>query len=253
MKDEHVDELIDLYALGALEPGEQSAVDTHLDACAACRALLVDARRVVDLIGWAPDQRTPPPDLYGKIRRRIEHIERQQQRAVPPPLERARWRLPRLSLAAGLAMVGLVILLALGGWNFRLQRQLAGMSAELQRREGIDRTLQSAGMRAITLEPQPAAPKAWGTMVLNPVGTDAYLIAYNLPVLPKDKTYQLWLVRGTTRFNGGTFRADDRGVATVQVQAREKLGTFTGCGITIEPAGGSPGPTGARVLRGATW
>jgi anti-sigma-K factor RskA len=254
MKDEHVDELIDLYALGALEPDEQNAVDAHLDECARCRAWMADARRVVALLPWTAEQQMPPSDLQGKVRRRIEGLQR-QQRAPEQAHERVRTRrwLPPWLLGGSLAAACLALLIFLGIWNFQLQRQLASVSAELERSRQIERVLIRSGVRAVVLEPQPAAPKAWGTMMLNPTGNDAYLITYDLPVLPKNKTYQLWLQRGDARVNGGTFRVDEHGVATVQVRASEPMSTFTGCGVTIEPTGGSPGPTGDRVLRNRAW
>ena len=77
MSDEHVDDLIDLYALGALEPGEQSVVDSHLETCMHCHSLLAERQRLVALLAWTPDQLTLPPDLGPIIRRRTEHLHRQ--------------------------------------------------------------------------------------------------------------------------------------------------------------------------------
>ena len=45
-QDAHVDNLIDAYALGALEPDEVALVERHLPTCDACQALL-DAIKAV--------------------------------------------------------------------------------------------------------------------------------------------------------------------------------------------------------------
>jgi anti-sigma-K factor RskA len=260
MKDEHIGELVDLYVLGALEPEEQNAVDSHLDACVECRALVGDARRVVELLAWTPDQRTPPPDLERKVLRRVEQLQRTERaaRSSPPRGRSRRWGLGWLWPRNGLIAAGLALLLLLVVWNVRLQQQVSALAEQAEKRQQLDQILGGLGVHVATLEPQPAAPQAWGSMVINPTGADGYLIVNGLPQLPRDKMYQLWLLQGNSRANGGVFRVDDRGAATMLVHAPAKLGTYNGCGITIEPDGGSPGPTGARVLRsvardGGSW
>ena len=253
MRDEHVGDLIDLYALGALEPDEQFAVDSHLDECAACRALMEDARRLVELLAWTPDQRMPPPDLQHKIRSRIEQLQHHEDRPAVPRRRLRSWLVSFLSLPRLLPAVALVLLLVLGGWNIVLQRRVATLTADVSRQQLLATVLYSAGVRVVTMGPQPAAPTAWGSMVINPTTTDAYLVASGLPPLPKDKTYQLWLLNGEARTNGGTFVVDQRGAGTLVVRAPARLDTYTGCGITVEPYGGSPQPTGPRVLRSQSW
>jgi anti-sigma-K factor RskA len=255
MRDEHVGDLIDLYALGALEPEEQLAVDSHLDECAACRALMEDARRLVELLAWAPDQRMPPPELQHKIRGRIEQLQRYEHNSATPQRQPGlRSRIVSfLSPPRALAAVALVLLLVLGGWNLVLQRRVATLTADASRQQLLETVLHGAGVRVVTMGPQPAAPTAWGSMVINPTTTDAYLVTSGLPPLPKDKTYQLWLLKGEARTNGGTFMVDQRGAGTLVVRAPARLDTYTGCGITVEPYGGSPQPTGPRVLRSQSW
>jgi len=43
----HIDELAELYALGSLEPAEQSQVEAHIEGCEACRRRVSDAEHVV--------------------------------------------------------------------------------------------------------------------------------------------------------------------------------------------------------------
>ena len=140
MRAEHVDDLIDLYALGALEPGEQSDVASHLDECARCRALLGDAQRVVEQLAWTPEQRTPPPALKYKIRRHIEQLQHQQPAGVRPPQPRQRarsWWSALVSPRSGLAAVGLALLLVLGGWNVVLQRRLAALENQVAQQQQV--------------------------------------------------------------------------------------------------------------------
>ncbi len=251
MIDRHVDELIDLYALGALEPGEQTLVDRHLGTCRQCRARLEEAEHVVAHLAWVPDQYDPPAELQYKVRRRIEQLQHAEDTARSHQVATARrhaslwWR--------GAAAVATLLVLLLGSWSFVLQRRIDMLQAQIAASEQLDALLQAPGARLIELTAQPAAPNARGALIIDPDGTRGYLVAAGLPVLSSGQSYQLWLQEGAARTSGGVFRADDDGAATLVVRSSQPLGTYTGCGITIEPAGGSPAPTGDRVLRSVQW
>ena len=48
----------------------------------------------------------------------------------------------------------------------------------------------------------------------------------------------------------GTFTVDEEGRATVIFELDEPIGKFAGAGVTIEPPGGSPAPTGDLAIGG---
>lgn len=70
-------------------------------------------------------------------------------------------------------------------------------------------------------------------------------------MLPADKVYQLWLIRDGQRTSGGTFTVDANGRGQVPIHPPLPIREYQSMGVTVEPTGGSPGPTGARVLRGS--
>ena len=152
-----------------------------------------------------------------------------------------------------LALLGLLAILLLAGWNLRLQRDLSTLSAQISAQRQEQTALLASGTRVITLDAQPAAPDARGNLVINPEGNRAYLVASGLPSLPSNKAYQLWLSNGDTRISAAVFRVDARGSASLFVYSPNPMNSYTSCGITIEPASGSAGPTGDRVLRAASW
>jgi len=76
----------------------------------------------------------------------------------------------------------------------------------------------------------------------------ALLSVKGLPELSKGKEYQLWLIkRDGKRTSGAIFSAKD-GRAKVNVKSKLPITEYFAFGITIEPAGGSPTPTGKKVL-----
>jgi anti-sigma-K factor RskA len=62
--------------------------------------------------------------------------------------------------------------------------------------------------------------------------------------------YQLWLIRGDTRTNGGYFEPEPDGKCVLMVSAPMPLEEFDAFGITNEQRGGSPAPQGKRYMWG---
>ncbi|WP_025159503.1 anti-sigma factor [Leifsonia aquatica] len=72
------------------------------------------------------------------------------------------------------------------------------------------------------------------------LGTSA-IIASDLPSLPKDKTYELWYIRGGEATPAGTMNAAETGSTWKVLAGTMKAGDTVG--VTVEPSGGSPRPT----------
>jgi hypothetical protein len=86
-------------------------------------------------------------------------------------------------------------------------------------------------------------------LLLNPAEPHAVLIVQDLPPLQQGRAYQLWLGWGDRqRDNGGVFRVDEQGFGMLRVTTPQPFTAYQRVGITEEPAGGSPGPTSARVI-----
>ncbi len=263
MKTEHVDDLIDLYALGALEPDEQAIVDAHLEQCPLCRARLDDAQQVVLLLGWTPDQYDPPPELRERTLRRIQQVQRREGSPKPRWWQRLHAFLPQATSGLRLATAALVLVaLLLGVRLMQLQQQLGALQArladqeqeitmlraQLAEQQRVVEVLRSPDARLVSMIAQPDAPPARGQMLMSPNSSEAYLVAEALSPLPQDRTYQLWLIADDQPTSVGIFRPNEQGIATVAVQAPRPLDHYQGAGITIEPAGGSSQPTTEPVL-----
>lgn len=77
------------------------------------------------------------------------------------------------------------------------------------------------------------------------------VFAWNLPKPPTGKTYEIWLIGKQGQRTSGGFLVPEAGypfVSTV-LWSPQPLSSYTGIGVTVEPVGGSPQPTGTRILR----
>ena len=82
-------------------------------------------------------------------------------------------------------------------------------------------------------------------------GDHGTLVVDSLAPLGQDQQYQLWLIQDGERTDGGVFSVNPEGYGSLWVETPQPLSSYSAFGITIEPAGGSPGPTGDKVLGSA--
>lgn len=229
------------YALGSLEPQERERVAGHLEQCALCRKELAGYQAVTGQLMLAVPDRVPSPDLRARI---LNQVERQAAIKPAHPAESAEPRgswLQRLQqfLIAPIPAWGLVGVLAI------VAALLAAnlLSARTQ-------TASANEFRVVRLAAAQTTGIATGWIVISHDGQAGTLIVQDLPSLSESQQYQLWLVKDGQRKSGGVFSVDAVGYASIWVYSREPLIQYQQFGITIEPRGGSPGPTGAKVLGG---
>jgi anti-sigma-K factor RskA len=104
--------------------------------------------------------------------------------------------------------------------------------------------------KLVSLSATENAPGAQGLIYVSHDGQFGTLIVEDLPSLGADSQYQLWLIREGKRTDGGVFSVGSDGYAAMVVRSPDPLGSYQAFGITVEPHGGSVGPTGNKVLGG---
>jgi len=241
-QEEHVIEWLPAYALGSLDLEERGRVGAHLATCPLCQKELLAYQVVVEQLPLAVPQQTPPSRLRQAILNRVsvQPAGKPESAAAavrkPTWLERLRQALLLPVPAWGLVALFLLLIGLLAGNLFLLQRNqdlAAGSAGDFQ---------------VVRMVGTSAAAAANGWIVISQDGEAGTLIVQDLPPLSDDHQYQLWLVKDGERSSGGVFSVDEKGYASVWVYSHEPLSDYQQFGITIEPYGGSPGPTGSKVL-----
>jgi len=105
-------------------------------------------------------------------------------------------------------------------------------------------------MRTIALHGTEDAPDAMGTIIVSADGDHGAIVVDGLETLDTAHQYQVWLIRDGQRTSGGVFSVDEDGYGVLWVSSPEPLAAYDAVGVTVEPAGGSPAPTGIRVMGG---
>jgi anti-sigma-K factor RskA len=236
-----VEALLGAYALGTLSEAEARQVEAHLAVCASCTARSAEFGQIAaGLLHLAPEVR-PPARLRARLLAALDGEAPVAGRANPGQ-RRLRW-------AGALAALALVALnLAQLARNAALQTQLESLAAQ-----------QRAGQTAQALRSYPSskvveveAGGVRGTLVYDPGFPLAVLYIWGLEDPGPQQAYQAWLIAlDDSRTSGGLLELPaDEGCAWLVMRAPLPLQDYRGFGLTLEPAGGSPAPTGPRILGG---
>jgi hypothetical protein len=166
-----------------------------------------------------------------------------------------------------------VLASGLGLWALQLRSTLDLVNARVERAEAevvrIQRTVDEAQKQTRLLQASNAvlfapdtfrvdlagegpAPGSKARAFMSPHSGVAFA-ANELPALPADKVYQLWVVPqgdAPVPVSAGLLAPDASGHASLFFPMPAGL-SAAALAVTVEPAGGVPAPTGARVLLGA--
>jgi anti-sigma-K factor RskA len=233
--EQHVTDLIPAHALGCLDREEEILVSEHLAGCALCREELEAYQRVVDQLPLAAPEVAPSLDLKGRLMDRVQPTPASSTSREQEPWWKGFFRIWR-RVAPAWGVISLVLIIALLASNINLRGKAEG--------DGVS----EAGMRAVTLYPTDAAPEATGTLILSIDGEHGTLVVDGLPPLDEAYQYQLWLIKDGQRTSGGLLSVNRDGYGALWVKAPEPLASYPSFGMTVEPEGGSPRPTGEKVL-----
>ena len=132
-------------------------------------------------------------------------------------------------------------------WNIILWGQVNQQNQTLLAQDRLLDAI-AAGARISLLAGTEAAPQASATLLQEPGVGSAFLLVNGLPTLPEGQEYQVWKITGQGPASAGIFSSTDSVEQLVNVST-----DFFGAdavGVSIEPRGGSPQPTGDIVLLG---
>lgn len=227
------------FALGALDPEEASALEAHLRTCDDCRLELADYQRVSSGLLTVLPPKSPSPKLKRSLQKRLEGYAK-------PVRPRMNWSLNQyLTTGAFVLLIGLNIFSAFEVYSVKRDQ------AELNGAYGSNQTaiamLAYPTTQSIAFEQNGIS----GSLLVDKNRNLLAVFAWHLPPTPADKAYQMWLIDPQgDRTSGGFLIPDtDQPFVTAIIKSPQPLTAFTGLGVTLEPSGGSPKPTGAKIFR----
>jgi hypothetical protein len=246
-----------LDAIGAATPDEAAQLRAHLAECPDCLRAADEYAEAATLLARGIDPVPPPPALRDRIAAAVGGDDGGEVVDASQRFRSTRW----LAVAAA-------VFLALWGWrelSVRVAREHARTKdAEIAQRQEENAQLRSQkeklsseiealaskGTRTIALAGQPVSPSASARVFLEPEGHRAVVFFYDLPSNPKDKSYQLWIIRADQPKpqSAGVFDVTQNGRATVSIENLPVDTQIKALAVTLESKGGVAQPTNSNFF-----
>lgn len=261
-------EEIELFALGALPEDEAATVRAHVSACDECAARLAEAHGHASLLAFGVKQDRPAGTIKAELMARVRANRQSEEmnewpsrvyaenqaRGAGEGAGRLTWVLAAGAVALALVSLGL-------SWQNRrisakLEQERKVAEASIREREQIEKLvgmLASPDTMTVKLAGMGEMANASGMVKFNAKAGMVVYEAENLPHLPADKSYQMWLVPTSgAPISAGLLGPGGHAWGSMwmaEVPANTQAKAFA---VTVEPAGGMEQPTGPKVLLGAT-
>jgi anti-sigma-K factor RskA len=260
---DELSQLAPAYALGALDPDERRAFETHLSRCDACAAEVRSLARVTAGLAQTPIQLSPRPELRDRVLSAVGAAAATHRvRTMPAPRSApavATW-LPAaavLVLAAGFVLYAWDQREQMATLTARLDRAAAGVRASEDALAGAQRAtaeaqaaiavLTAPDLVRIDLAGQADAPQA-SARALWSRQRGMVFSGTNLPPLPAGRVYQVWVIADASEpISAGLLDAGGTGVFLTP----SDIPPPKAVAVTIEPAPGVPAPTTNPFLVGS--
>ncbi|HXG36460.1 MAG TPA: anti-sigma factor [Dehalococcoidia bacterium] len=234
-------ELIDAYALGALDKGEAKALLKHLESCLSCWQELKEAEEARNLLALGAPAAFPGPALKTRVLQ-----EAASAKVKPKPFSALGKALPRATAVAGLAVsLAAVFSLAfffksevddLNAENDVLQQEVTSASAVLQEQQQMLTLLAEPDLQRTVMTSGTAQPEATGMYFYSKSREWGAISCNKLDRLSPGQTYRVWVVTPTGWVSAGDFRSW-RGIGqyTIDFRKLDLRAAPTAIIVTLEP------------------
>jgi anti-sigma-K factor RskA len=131
--------------------------------------------------------------------------------------------------------------------------QVRQLSDEVERQHGIIEVLHEPGLQVARLQKAKLGVSTQGHVLWNEDKKKWLFYAFRMPQLPEGKDYQVWFMKEKeSPVSAGLLKLDQTGTGVLLTKPPTMLGgKVVAAAVTLEPAGGSPNPTGEMYLRGS--
>jgi anti-sigma-K factor RskA len=242
-----------LYALDELRGDDRAKLEQHLATCAACRLELEQLRADTALLAMSAAGPRPPQRARQRL---LDAVAREPRSAVVQSSARSSWW-----GWLGWAATAAVIVFSLSLWkeNTSLRAMLASArSSEAESTRQLNELRRIAApiiepeAQRVTLVAVKTSPQPQGKAFYLRSRNSLVFLASNLPPLPQEKAYELWLIPTSGNpIPAGVFKPDAHGSASVVNPPLPPGIEAKAFAITIENQSGSEKPTTPIIMMGA--
>jgi anti-sigma-K factor RskA len=253
-------ELIEAYALGALDEQDRATLETHLaTGCAECAKALEEARWLASQLAYLAPPAQPSEMLRARLLQKVRAEASTAKNTASSRTNVPYW------LWAGVA--ALLLLTFYSTWDARrLQKEIQAVNeraaAGLKQRQQLQQQLDAAKHEAhILMDPTSKKFPMWPHDTQMPrleatwhPAMGIFVTGQKVPMPGSNRVLQLWLIPkapGSKPMPSRTFWPDAEGKVVVMVDnPPEVMAETKALAVTEEPAGGSLQPTSTPMWVG---
>ncbi|MDA1127843.1 MAG: anti-sigma factor [Chloroflexi bacterium] len=280
----HPTDLLEAFALNALDLAEEERVQDHLDNCDLCSSEVSKFQEAASSLVQAVDLHNPPPELRARLMQAVSRVE------PAPPTDPAPYlvaplgdrlfdsRLVRVlvPLATSVAMVLVVLAVAM---NVRISSQfddlqsenssllalldsnMATTTAQMNAAADAESNVMDLVLRLQKASYELAQPdnmslelrspfegsRSQGVLLVNSDGNRGVIMVAGLEPPTPSTSYHIWFMRGQDKLWAGQVDVDSDGWGTVLLQVSEPIMGFE----KVELTSGSSQVQSDMVLQGS--
>ena len=255
---ENIEDLLAFYALEALNEAERLKVEDYLASHPGAKASLEGSSHVVAALPHDADPVEPSPAVKKKLMERV-HADAQTRFGSNGRSQIRNIMLPGSGrrLPQALAALCLLIAIAAGTWALELNREIGQLKTQVALlQQKVDNTgtvlahLTAPQSQTFSISGTEQKPGARGQFIVDTGTGSSVLVVSGLEPLTSEQTYEFWLIKDTSAMPAGLFTVDQQGRAILQVPQSSGSPDYNAIGVSIEPQGGSPQPSGTVVMLG---
>jgi anti-sigma-K factor RskA len=248
-------ELIEAYALGALDPEERSQLEAHLaTGCPDCTKAVEEARWLVCQLAYTAPEAAPSDMLKGRL---MQTVRAEAQSQAKPHVLPSKSGIP-FWLVAGIA--ALLVFSIYSAWNARhLESEIReanerAAALSIERGQIVEQLADAKREAMIMMDPTSHKIALWGEHA-HPETLEAKwhsqlgvcIVGEKVPMPSANHVLQVWFIpkkEGAKPMPSAMVRPDANGKIMIYVSAPpESMDNTKAIAITEEPAGGSGWPT----------
>ena len=243
-----------LYALDALPEDERAKLEQHLATCAACRLELEQLRADTALLAMSAAGPRPPQRARQRLLDAVAR-EPRSSKAAQSSGQHSWWGW------LGWAATAAVIVFAFSLWreNTTLSAMLASARSgaaesarQLDELRKIAEPIIEPEAQRVTLVAVKTSPQPQGKAFYLRSRNSLVFLASNMPALPPQKAYELWLIPTSGNpIPAGVFKPDAHGSASVVNPPLPPGTEAKAFAVTVENQAGSEKPTTPILMMGA--
>lgn len=271
----HPLELLEAYALDALDEEESLQVEAHLDWCGPCSREAAGLQESLASLELIAERTQPPRELQARLMRSLESPGGSVREQTLEPARtlvgatsagsRSNFWRPAVRFllpVAAMVMVGLfsaamVINARLSDRTQDLEQQNSTLTAQVGLSAADNQLMQdkltqlqltsywlaNPANEPLALRPSQAADNSKGVLLLAKDGSGAVIMVTNMKARTLGSTYQVYLMRQGNRVWAAEVKVDDQGWGTKAFWPKESLFRFDKIELVSQTApGSSPSP-----------